>query len=76
MEIILSLTGIKKPVILYISTIFLASITVTNTLFLTKMQKTANLSEWEVPSGDYKSSKMIVTVRLKLLGLCQLIDIT
>ena len=75
MEILPSLTG-KKPVILKISTIFVASITVTDILFLTKMQKTANLSEWEVPSCYYKSSKMIVTVWLKLLGLCQLIDIT
>ena len=39
------------------------------------MQKTANLSEWEVPFCDYKSPKTIVTVRSNLLGRCQLPDI-
>jgi len=76
MKIMAGSRSIKKPVILEIPTIIIVTPTGTDIPFLTKMQKKANPIEWELPFCDYKSSKMVVTIRLIFLGLCQQIDIT
>jgi hypothetical protein len=49
MENMAGFRSIKKPVITEISTVLLATITVTDTLFLTKMQKRGNPIELELP---------------------------
>jgi hypothetical protein len=53
MENLAGFRSIKKPVITEISTLLLATITVTDTLFLTKMQKRENPIELELPSTDW-----------------------
>jgi len=47
---------------------------VTDINFLTKMQKRAHPLDWKCPFAIINLQKLIVTVRLRFLGLCQLID--
>ena len=49
---------------------------VTDTNFLIKMQKRVSPPELELPLSITNHRKMIVTINLKFLGLCQPIDIT
>jgi len=75
MENMAGFRSIKKPVIFEIPTIIIATPTGTDIPFLTKMQKRASPTELKLPFFNNKSSKKTVPVRLKFLGLCQLIVI-
>ena len=57
MEIIWHKPSLKKPVTTLHFTIIIATLTVTDTLFLTKMQKRAKHTEVKLPFFNNKSSK-------------------
>jgi hypothetical protein len=63
MEIRSGFRSIIKPVILQIPTVIFATLAVTDTLFLTNLQKRAKHTEMKLPFFNNKSSKKIVTVR-------------
>jgi len=67
--------SIKKPVILEIPTIIIATPTGTDIPFLTKMQKRANPADLKLPFFNNSLQETIITVRLKFHELCQQADI-
>jgi len=66
MEIIWHKPSLKKPVITWHFTIIIATRAVTNTLFLTKMQKRAKHTEVKLPFFNNKSSKTISYGKVKI----------
>ena len=61
-----SLSGIKKPVIPHKSTVFPATITSTDIIFITNLQKRANPIELELPPTNNKSSISVYYLELKI----------
>jgi hypothetical protein len=66
---------LEKLVITSHFTIIIVTLAIADTNFLTKMQKKGNPLNGNCTPATINLQKMIVTVRFKFLGLCQLIDI-